>query len=143
METVEFGDKATLYLGDCRDILPTLEPVDVVIADPPYETTNLTWDKLCEGWLGLVPTNALWCFGSMRFFLKQPFDGWKHSQEIIWEKHNGSNIHADRFRRVHELVVMFYRGRWDALYHECPVTMDATPKVVRRKPNAPALSGCR
>lgn len=30
------GD-ATLYLGDCRDILPTLGPVDAVVTDPPYE----------------------------------------------------------------------------------------------------------
>jgi DNA modification methylase len=29
------GD-ATLYLGDCREILPTLERVDAVITDPPY-----------------------------------------------------------------------------------------------------------
>ena len=29
------GD-ATLYLGDCLDILPTLEKVDAVITDPPY-----------------------------------------------------------------------------------------------------------
>jgi site-specific DNA-methyltransferase (adenine-specific) len=29
------GD-ATLYLGDCMDILPTLDKVDAVITDPPY-----------------------------------------------------------------------------------------------------------
>jgi len=28
---------ATLYLGDCRDILPLLPNVDAVITDPPYE----------------------------------------------------------------------------------------------------------
>ena len=28
---------ATLYLGDCREILPTLGEVDTVITDPPYE----------------------------------------------------------------------------------------------------------
>jgi hypothetical protein len=28
--------RATLYLGDCRDILPTLGKVDHVITDPPY-----------------------------------------------------------------------------------------------------------
>ncbi|WP_286936180.1 DNA methyltransferase [Achromobacter sp. UBA4530] len=27
---------ATLYLGDCREILPTLPSVDAVITDPPY-----------------------------------------------------------------------------------------------------------
>lgn len=34
-EKVEIGN-ATLYLGDCRDILPTLDKVDAVITDPPY-----------------------------------------------------------------------------------------------------------
>jgi len=28
---------ATLYLGDCRDILPTLGKIDAVVTDPPYE----------------------------------------------------------------------------------------------------------
>lgn len=32
---------AALYLGDCRDILPTLEQVDVVVADPPYSSGGL------------------------------------------------------------------------------------------------------
>ena len=35
MKKVEIGD-ATLYLGDCMDILPTLPKVDAVITDPPY-----------------------------------------------------------------------------------------------------------
>ena len=26
----------TIYHGDCRDILPSLEPVDMVLTDPPY-----------------------------------------------------------------------------------------------------------
>jgi hypothetical protein len=36
MSRVEHIGRATLYLGDCRDILPTLGPVDHVITDPPY-----------------------------------------------------------------------------------------------------------
>jgi site-specific DNA-methyltransferase (adenine-specific)/modification methylase len=35
MEKVEIGD-ATLYLGDCLDILPALPKACLVIADPPY-----------------------------------------------------------------------------------------------------------
>jgi DNA modification methylase len=31
----KIGD-ATLYLGDCREILPTLDKVDAVVTDPPY-----------------------------------------------------------------------------------------------------------
>ena len=34
-ERVQIGN-ATLYLGDCMEILPTLERVDAVITDPPY-----------------------------------------------------------------------------------------------------------
>jgi site-specific DNA-methyltransferase (adenine-specific)/modification methylase len=34
-EIVTIGD-ATLYLGDCMDILPTLPKVDAIITDPPY-----------------------------------------------------------------------------------------------------------
>lgn len=34
-EPVRIGD-ATLYLGDCLEILPTLGAVDAVVTDPPY-----------------------------------------------------------------------------------------------------------
>ena len=36
MTRVETIGNATLYLGDCREILPTLPKVDAVITDPPY-----------------------------------------------------------------------------------------------------------
>jgi len=36
MSRVEHIGDATLYLGDCREILPTLSGVDAVVTDPPY-----------------------------------------------------------------------------------------------------------
>ena len=39
--------RATLYLGDCRDILPTLGKVDAVVTDPPYGIG--TGKKKCGG----------------------------------------------------------------------------------------------
>ncbi len=36
MSRIERIGNATLYLGDCRDILPTLPKVDAVVTDPPY-----------------------------------------------------------------------------------------------------------
>jgi DNA modification methylase len=36
MSRVEVIGNATLYLGDCRDVLPTLGKVDAVVTDPPY-----------------------------------------------------------------------------------------------------------
>jgi len=41
MTRVEVIGNATLYLGDCREILPTLPKVDAVITDPPYGILNL------------------------------------------------------------------------------------------------------
>lgn len=35
MNKVQIGN-ATLYLGDCMELLPTLDNVDAVITDPPY-----------------------------------------------------------------------------------------------------------
>ena len=46
---VEIGG-ATLYLGDCMDILPTLPKVDAVITDPPYsERTHKGHDAAAKG----------------------------------------------------------------------------------------------
>jgi site-specific DNA-methyltransferase (adenine-specific) len=38
MSHVEHIGDATLFLGDCRTIMPNLAPVDHVISDPPYES---------------------------------------------------------------------------------------------------------
>jgi site-specific DNA-methyltransferase (adenine-specific) len=34
------GENVTLYLGDCREILPSLGKVDAVVTDPPYSKTT-------------------------------------------------------------------------------------------------------
>ena len=39
MKPVIIGD-ATLYLADCLEILPTLDKVDLVLTDPPYELSD-------------------------------------------------------------------------------------------------------
>ncbi len=38
--------RATLYLGDCRDILPTLPKVDAVVTSPPYNLGGAPWPHL-------------------------------------------------------------------------------------------------
>jgi site-specific DNA-methyltransferase (adenine-specific) len=115
----------TLYLGDSREILPNLGvTADCIVADPPYGETSLAWDRWPDGWLDVVAqiTRSLWCFGSLRMFLDHAaeFAAWKLSQDIIWEKHNGSSRAADRFRRVHEQPAHWYRGRWATIYHQAP-----------------------
>jgi site-specific DNA-methyltransferase (adenine-specific) len=133
------GD-VTLYHGDCRDILPLIGPVDAVVTDPPYGDTSLTWDSWVDGWADMLPTRQAWVFGSMRMWLvvaHAEFATWKLAQDIVWQKHNGSSFHADRFRRVHEHALHWYRGEWGDLYREVVTTPDARPRAVRRKERPP------
>jgi len=71
----------------------------------------------------------------MRMFLHKghQFGAWKFAQDVVWEKHNGSNSSNDRFRRMHELALHFYRGDWGSLYRDPQFTNDATARTVRRK----------
>jgi site-specific DNA-methyltransferase (adenine-specific) len=114
-----------LYLGDMREILPALGlQADLVLADPPYAETSLAWDRWPDGWPTLAATvaSSMWCFGSMRMFLdrRDEFAGWKLSQDVVWEKQNGSGFAADRFKRVHEIATHWYRGNWRGLHHDVP-----------------------
>lgn len=132
-----------LYHGDCREILPALGlQADLVVADPPYAETSLEWDRWPDGWpqLAATITSSMWCFGSMRMFLdrRDEFDGWKLSQDVIWEKQSGSGFAADRFKRVHEVAVHWYRGDWRDMYHDTPrvKVYDPSDKYERRNVTA-------
>jgi DNA modification methylase len=39
MSRIETIGRATLYLGDCLEVMQTFEPVDHIVADPPYEAS--------------------------------------------------------------------------------------------------------
>lgn len=79
MRVERIGD-ATLYLGDCREILPTLPSADALITDPPYGTggwrraesgkgsnpaaklVKEAWDDGANDWLALAlcPVLTFW-----------------------------------------------------------------------------------
>ena len=130
------GDGIALYHGDCREVLPSLDRADCVVADPPYGETSLPWDRWPDGWpqVAAAVTRSLWCFGSLRMFLKRrdEFGDWRLSQDVIWEKHNGSGFHADRFKRVHEQITHWYRGDWRNIYADVPRKEALTRKAVVR-----------
>ncbi|HEX8894433.1 MAG TPA: site-specific DNA-methyltransferase [Terriglobales bacterium] len=119
---------------------------DACITDPPYGDTSLEWDRRCEGWMVQVsrvlkPNASIWVFGSMRFiatlFDEMDAYGFKYAQDIVWQKQNGTGFQNDRFRRVHEHAVQFYRGAWADVYKEPQFTLDAIAKTVKaRKPPA-------
>jgi site-specific DNA-methyltransferase (adenine-specific) len=93
------GD-ATLYLGDCMDILPTLDKVDAVITDPPYginankQTLGKgkkefdrggNWDTSVPDIKNFMQSADLFCFWGGNYFSDQlpPTNDW-----LIWHKLN-------------------------------------------------------
>lgn len=149
MEPYYSDDQVQLYLGDMREVLPALDmQASLIVADPPYAETSLAWDRWPDGWLQVAAAhgNSMWCFGSMRMFLTRGAQftaaGWKLSQDIVghdegepvygdvnvvWEKPHGSGIANDRFRRVHEHALHWYRGPWRDTHHNTPRTAYSGP----------------
>jgi site-specific DNA-methyltransferase (adenine-specific) len=141
-ETVNWIDKC--HFGDCRELMPHMPEciADACITDPPYGDTSLDWDRRCAGWIEpvarvLKPAASIWVFCSMRFaatlFDDMDAAGFRYAQEIVWRKQNGTGFHADRFRRVHEFAIQFYRGAWGDLFKAPQYSNDVTARTVRRK----------
>jgi len=141
--SVYADDLVELHHAPFAEVLPSIEePADLAIVDPPYGDTALDWDRRSIDWLPavsdvLAPHGTIWLWGSLRYLLDAlpaaMAAGWSISQDVVWEKHNGSGSHGDRFRRVHEHAVLLYRGAWADVYRDPQVSLDATPRQVRRK----------
>lgn len=112
MQTPIIIGDATLYMGDCMDILPTLGKVDAVITDPPYginenhkkvasrgklavprDYGSFDWDKSPppEELIELIRAASDWqAFFGGNYFHLPPSSCW-----LVWDKLNGSNDFAD------------------------------------------------
>lgn len=118
--------QVTLYLGNCRELIPALGlTADLIVADPPYGETSLAWDRWPDGWVqtATLAAKSMWCFGSMRMFGEHWAEftaaTWRMSQDVVWEKNAGTGIFSDRFRRIHENAVHWYRApRWADIYRK-------------------------
>lgn len=135
-------ESVTLWHGDCRELVPALGlKADLIVADPPYGETSLEWDRWPDGWPTAIADAArsMWCFGSMRMFLNQrdefPYAIWRLSQDVVWEKPDGSSLLDDRFRRVHEVATHWYRGAWADLFRDPP------REAFAGRPSSPQANG--
>lgn len=130
-----------ILTGDFRELLGSLEDesVDCILADPPYGNTKLVWDRWPVGWPGQVRrvlkrSGSMWVFGTLKMFMERAgdFSGWKQAQDLVWEKHNGTNAAADRFKRVHESIVQLYRDDvlWSEVFKSPQYTYDAVARTI-------------
>lgn len=113
--------RARLICGDCLRVLPTLQPVDLVLADPPFGTTAAPWDKIIpfgEMWDAIDHvtergTPVLLCaaepFAShLRLSNKRHF---KH--DWIWHKPKATGFLNAKKRPLvaHEVLCLFGKGQ--------------------------------
>lgn len=81
----QIGD-CTLYLGDCLDILPTLDKVDAVVTDPPYPDYYVDEYKYHDGILGQLVNFP--CKQLVFWTTKVDFP-LSYSARHVWDKKTG------------------------------------------------------
>lgn len=112
-----------LLQGDCLDRFKEIEDnsVDMVLVDPPYGTTNCSWDVI-------IPFEPMWeeikrvikNNSAVIFTSSQPFTSMLVNSNLkwfkcewIWKKNRGSNFGNTRFHpmKEHENVLVFSKKR--------------------------------
>ena len=89
-------DYCTIYNADCREVLPELDKVDLVLTDPPYpdwmaEEYHFNENTIINA-LGFC--NAFICFWSAKVDFIAPFD-----RVHIWDKKVGC---GSQYERIYE-----------------------------------------
>jgi site-specific DNA-methyltransferase (adenine-specific)/modification methylase len=135
MRTETIGE-CTLYLGDCRDVLPTLGKVDAVVTDPPYgigenahrvaSRTKLakTIDYGDFSWDATPPDpeiiDAVVAAGSHaiifggNYFHLPPARGW-----LVWDKLNSGNFADCELAWTNlSMSVRIFRHMWNGMIRQ-------------------------
>jgi DNA modification methylase len=134
---VTIGD-ATLYCGDCLEILPTLSGIDAVITDPPYGVNTKSdgngklspwadlcnaafwyaeWQRQCKNLIEGPLKNGqgcMWSFlnwRSMVTFQKASIDiGWPIESLLVWDKQWIGPGGPSGLRPSYELCALYVTG---------------------------------
>ena len=123
-----------LYHGDCLDIMPDLEMVDLVITDPPYNigknfgaaTNDRKSSKVYWKWLAdrleliseKLTSGYLYISHSDKgvYLLKPIIEnfGFEFVQHLIWWGKNGysAQLHGKGWSFRHELIPVYRKGEY-------------------------------
>ncbi len=100
-------DAVTLYLGDCREILPDLPQVDLVLTDPPYNLDGLSGggfagnaiyhnellrtmadfepEEHLQLWMSKQETTNIVAFGSRNLISR--YSHWAEDHNLVYDLH--------------------------------------------------------
>ena len=113
-----------LYHGDCLEIMPMLEPVDLVLTDPPYGigANKMTlgngnrilyrgendWDSKPANISNIIESKCKKIIWGGNYFNVPPSRCW-----LVWDKGTGDNDYADcelAWTNIDRVVKKFYRS---------------------------------
>jgi site-specific DNA-methyltransferase (adenine-specific) len=134
-------DYCTIYNGDCREVLPTLPKVDMVLTDPPYGTTACKWDSVIPFepmWEQLKriikPNGAIVLFGSEPFSSALRMSNIKnYKYDWIWDKKKGGSPLLSKIMplKIYENILVFEKSGKRINYY--PIMTKRDKPVSRRK----------
>jgi DNA modification methylase len=92
------AEGVTLYLGDCREILPTLGKVDAVVTDPPYPGYDYGWPIVDLSGLPIRALHGFYCWPPLAPF---PL---AFSARHIWSKSNVCVGDVEPYEAIYEVA---------------------------------------
>jgi DNA modification methylase len=156
VEWVEIGPHR-LACGDCRDVMPSLQPVDAIVTDPPYglEFMGKEWDHGVpskETWRialnALKPAGYMLCFGGTRTFHRMACAiedaGFEIRDCLMWMYGQGFPKAKSCLKPAWEPVILARKPGGKVLplgVDECRIVYDTAGDDTRRKP-VPSKGWC-
>jgi site-specific DNA-methyltransferase (adenine-specific) len=112
-------DGITIYHGDCREVLPLLPSVDLVVTDPPYSIARSETEFAASGNIAVAlhvasekaPTLAVFGTSSGRGyeFLRSSIRALPHCRTLVWKRRHVNSPAAGPWRW--DLVMIHLFGR--------------------------------
>lgn len=107
MSRIETIGNATLYLGDCREILPTLGKADAVVTDPPYGFKKYRTDDDAPVIEALRPFARKAVFGYPELLCRWTADWGEPSEWVTWWPTNRQMARAAGLPRESEAIAIY------------------------------------
>jgi DNA modification methylase len=135
--TPYYQDEAvTLYHGDCRDVLPQLPPVDVVVTDPPYSVGRSEGEFASTGNIAVslhlasekAPSMLVFGTSSGRGveFLRSTIRVLPHCRVLVWHRSYVNSPAAGPWRWDLVLIHVFGRGAFGRPEESSLIQTDGT-----------------
>src|SRR6266404_5081360 len=156
-------DGIQIYCADCRDVIPTLEPCDLIVTDPPYSVGRSETEFSASGNIAVAlhlasekaPVMAVFGTSSGRGyeFVRSSIRALPHCRTLVWKRSYVNSPAAGPWRWDLVMIHIFGRGAFGRplesslietdgtqslaieLGHRSPVPREVMEKVI--KPFAP------